>query len=53
MGCILQLFVTRVLSKDMDLSVYDKMLSVQHNPKFEQYFKPLAAGTNPSPMVTN
>lgn len=38
-----QLFVTRELSKDTNLEVYDKMLEVQHNPKFAQYFAPCRA----------
>jgi hypothetical protein len=39
----LQLFVTRELTKDMDMDVYNKMIAVQHNPKFAHYFSPLVA----------
>lgn len=34
-----QMFVARPLSEDTDLSVYDKMLQIQHNPKYQQYFQ--------------
>jgi hypothetical protein len=38
-----QLFVTRVLSNDFNLDVYNQMITqVQHNPKFAQYFHPVA-----------
>jgi hypothetical protein len=33
------LFVTRELTNDFDLDIYNKMLSVQHNPKFVQFFQ--------------
>ena len=39
----MQLFVVRELSADMDLDTYNKMLAVQHNPKFAHYFKATAA----------
>lgn len=39
-----QLFVTRELSVDMDLEVYNRMLvEVQHNPKFVDYFPSIPA----------
>jgi hypothetical protein len=44
------MFVTRELSNDTDLSVYDKMLAVQHNPKFAQYFAPIEGSSG---MLTN
>lgn len=43
-----QLFVVRELSPDTDLETYNKMIAVQHNPKFAHYFA--AAGDG---MVTN
>jgi hypothetical protein len=43
---ILQLFVTRELSKDMNMEIYNKMLEVQHNPKFASYFAPVAGDMN-------
>jgi hypothetical protein len=49
----LQLFVTRELSKDTDLQVYDKMIAMQHNPKFAQYFAPIDGTIAGSGMVTN
>jgi uncharacterized protein YdeI (BOF family) len=49
----LQLFVTRELSKDTDLQVYDKMIAMQHNPKFAQYFAPIDGNVAGSGMVTN
>jgi hypothetical protein len=49
----LQLFVTRELSKDTDLQVYDKMIAMQHNPKFAQYFAPIDGNVTGSGMVTN
>lgn len=37
----LQVFVVRKLSKDLDLGIYNRMLSkIQHDPKFSQYFAP-------------
>lgn len=36
---MLQLFVVRELSEDMDLDLHNRMLAVQHNPKFASYFK--------------
>jgi hypothetical protein len=50
---VLQLFVTRELSKDTDLQVYDKMIAMQHNPKFAQYFAPIDGNVAGSGMVTN
>lgn len=38
---LLQLFITRELTKDTNLEVYNKMLEVQHNPKFASYFAPM------------
>jgi hypothetical protein len=49
----LQLFVTRELSKDTDLQVYDKMIAMQHNPKFAQYFSPIDGNVAGSGMLTN
>ena len=40
----LQLFVVRELSANMDLETYDKMLAIQHNPKFAHYFAAPAGG---------
>lgn len=40
-----QVFVVRELSTDMDLDVYNRMISIQHNPKFAHYFK--------APLPTN
>jgi hypothetical protein len=51
--CNLQLFVTRELSKDTDLQVYDKMIAMQHNPKFAKYFAPIDGNVCGSGMVTN
>ncbi|GKY98293.1 hypothetical protein MPSEU_000786900 [Mayamaea pseudoterrestris] len=34
----LTVFVVRELSPDVDLSVYEKMIEVQHHPKYQQYF---------------
>ena len=40
---LLQLFVTRELTPDMDLDLYNRMITqVLSNPKFAQYFQPLA-----------
>ncbi|KAI2492371.1 Replication factor A protein 3 [Fragilaria crotonensis] len=40
----LQLFVTRELSVDMDLEIYNRMIvEVQHNPKFVDYFPSIPA----------
>mmetsp|Transcript_26286 Transcript_26286/g.38844 ORF Transcript_26286/g.38844 Transcript_26286/m.38844 type:complete len:117 (+) Transcript_26286:59-409(+) len=37
----LQLFVSRELTQDMDVDLYNRMiLDVQHNPKFSGYFLP-------------
>jgi len=35
---MLAAFVTRTISKDFDLDVYNKLLDVLHNQKFKQYF---------------
>jgi len=35
---VLQLFVVRELSPDMNLDTYNKMIAIQNNPKFAQYF---------------
>ena len=40
---VLQVFVVRELSPDTDLEIYNKMLAVQHNPKFAHYFAAAAA----------
>ena len=34
----LQPFIARPLSKDTDLALYNKMIEIQHNPKFAQFF---------------
>jgi hypothetical protein len=40
----IQLFVTRELSVDMDLEIYNRMIvEVQHNPKFADYFPSIPA----------
>eukprot|EP00568_Trieres_chinensis_P007044 CAMPEP_0183308816 /NCGR_PEP_ID=MMETSP0160_2-20130417/22522_1 /TAXON_ID=2839 ORGANISM="Odontella Sinensis, Strain Grunow 1884" /NCGR_SAMPLE_ID=MMETSP0160_2 /ASSEMBLY_ACC=CAM_ASM_000250 /LENGTH=117 /DNA_ID=CAMNT_0025472719 /DNA_START=58 /DNA_END=411 /DNA_ORIENTATION=+ len=36
-----QHFVTRELGSDFDLDVYNKMLEVQHDPRFAEYFTPI------------
>lgn len=37
-----QLFVIRELSVDMDLDIYNRMVTeVQHNPRFGDYFAPI------------
>jgi len=43
-----QLFVVRELSPDTDIETYNKMIAVQHNPKFAHYFAAAAES-----MVTN
>lgn len=35
---VLQAFIARPLSKDTDLALYNKMIEIQHNPKFAQFF---------------
>jgi hypothetical protein len=36
-----QLFITRDISPDFDMEVYNKMITeVQQNPKFREYFIP-------------
>ena len=42
---LLQVFVVRELSPDTDLEIYNKMLAVQHNPKFAHYFAAAPDGT--------
>jgi len=37
------MFVVRELSKDLDLDVYNQMIEVQQNPKFQNYFAPIQA----------
>ena len=37
------MFVIRELSADMDLDVYNEMIQVQQNPKYQQYFTPVQA----------
>jgi hypothetical protein len=44
-----QVFVVRPLSADMDLTVYDKMLQVQGDPRFAKYF----AHSNGTNFLTN
>ncbi|EEC47783.1 predicted protein [Phaeodactylum tricornutum CCAP 1055/1] len=39
----LMMFVVRELSKDLDLDVYNQMIEVQQNPKFQNYFAPIQA----------
>jgi hypothetical protein len=39
-NCIeLQAFVCRNLSTDMDLTIYNQMITVQQSPAFAQYFQ--------------
>lgn len=33
-----QPFIARPLSKDTDLALYNKMIEIQHNPKYAQFF---------------
>ena len=44
-----QLFITRELTADTNMAVYNKMLAVQHNPKFACYFSPYTGGQD-APM---
>jgi hypothetical protein len=36
----LQAFVCRNLSTDMDLTIYNQMITIQQSPAFAQYFQP-------------
>lgn len=35
------LFITRELSGDTNMEMYNKMIQVQHNPKYASYFAPV------------
>jgi hypothetical protein len=39
---LIQLFVAREFTKDMDMDVYNTTLDVLLNPKFAAYFDPVA-----------
>lgn len=38
---LVAVFVVREFSPDMNLEIYNKMIAVQHNPKFAEYFAPV------------